>query len=95
MTPDLIINGIMAIVIAVVGWVIRTLVNKVEVLEQQVVTEHRVRSIISDKSEALHLADRTSSERQDRLEDRLDKIDVKLDQIMAIVSHLNSGGSHG
>ncbi len=52
------------------------------------VTEERVRSIIHDKAEALHLADNNSQERLDRLEDRMSKIDDKLDKIMEILRSL-------
>ena len=54
----------------------------------QKITEERARSIIADKAEALHLADKESSNRLDRLESRIDKIDQKLEKILDIVLKL-------
>lgn len=49
------------------------------------VSEERVRNIIEDKAEALHVADQTNSERLDRMEARINSIDVKLDGIVKIL----------
>ncbi len=60
--------------------------RKIEELMKDKVTEERVRSILNDKAEALHLADRNSQERLDRVEDRINKIDEKLDRILEMLA---------
>ncbi len=59
--------------------------KKLDILAETKITEERVRSILQDKSEALHLADQISQDRLDRVEDRINKIDEKLDAIMKIL----------
>ncbi len=59
--------------------------RKLDKLAESKISEERVRSILSDKSEALHLADKISQDRLDRVEDRINKIDEKLDAIMKIL----------
>ncbi len=91
MTPDILITLLSTLGTAMVGfvaWLIKGMHQRLDALETDGVTENRVRSIITDKAEALHLADLASSQRLDRVESRITRIDDKLDRVVEMLTGL-------
>jgi len=76
----LIINVFLTLAIAVVGYVFKTFISRVEILERRmeyIPSEARVRQLLEDKLEVIH-------SRQEELKSDIKDIKAKLDQIINI-----------